>query len=148
MKKYLYSASLGVTIGTMISLIMSACFGQGTYLPLNPHSTMGQYYMQHLDCVRIMALSVLIWAMIGILFQAADTIFKQDWSLVKMTMSHFLITAVGFTFLAILAGWFPLNGLWLFLLELIFTLIYGAIFWVNYRAMREQIGIINQGLKK
>lgn len=148
MKKYIYSANSGVTIGTIISLIMSACFGQGTYFPLNPHSTMGQYYIQHLDYVKIMGLSVLIWAMIGILFQAADTIFKKDWSLVKMTMTHFLITGVGFTFLAILAGWFPINWLWLFIFELIFILIYMLIFWVNYRAMRKQIGLINQRLKK
>lgn len=41
MKKYILSASLGIDIGTIISIITSAVFGQGTYLPLNPFSTMG-----------------------------------------------------------------------------------------------------------
>lgn len=46
MKKYILSASLGIAIGTIISIITSAVFGQGTYLPLNPFSTMGAYYLR------------------------------------------------------------------------------------------------------
>lgn len=148
MKRYLYSASLGITIGLGISLIMSACFGHGTYLPLNPFSTLGQYYLSHFNLVVVMLISSLIWAAIGLLFQAADQIFKQDWSLAKMTFTHFLLTAVGFTSLGLLAGWFPINLPWLLFFEGIFIVIYMLIYFINYQAMKKQVIAINQGLGK
>ena len=109
MKKYILSASLGVSIGTIISIITSSIFGQGTYLPLNPLSTMGAYYLEHFNQPTVMLICVLTWASIGILFQLADKIFEQDWSLLRMTATHFCITALGLTPLGVLAGWFPLN---------------------------------------
>ncbi|MTB63466.1 DUF3021 family protein [Streptococcus sp. zg-86] len=148
MKPYLYSASIGITIGLSISLLMSAIFGHGTYLPLNPASTLGQYYLQHFNLVEVMLISALIWATIGLLFQIVDRIFKQDWSLVKMTVVHFLLTAVGFTLLGLLAGWFPLNLTWLLFFEIIFVIIYVIIFFINYHNMKKQVRAINQGLRK
>ncbi|MBF0778276.1 DUF3021 domain-containing protein [Streptococcus cuniculi] len=148
MKRYLYSASLGISIGLIISLIMSACFGHGTYLPLNPLSTMGRYYLSHFNLVEVMVISVLIWAAIGLLFQIADCIFKQEWSLAKMTFVHFLLTAVGFTSLGLLAGWFLINLIWILFFESIFVVVYALIFWINYQSMKKHITAINQGLEK
>lgn len=146
MKKYILSASLGVSIGTIISIITSSIFGQGTYLPLNPLSTMGAYYVEHFNQPTVMLICVLTWASIGILFQLADKIFEQDWSLLRMTATHFCITALGFTPLGILAGWFPLNLGSLLLFWLIFVLLYALLFFQNYRKMERYIKDINSGL--
>ncbi|MFZ1758844.1 MAG: DUF3021 domain-containing protein [Streptococcus suis] len=146
MKKYILSASLGVSIGTIISIITSSIFGQGTYLPLNPLSTMGAYYVEHFNQPTVMLICVLTWASIGILFQLADKIFEQDWSLLRMIATHFCITALGFTPLGILAGWFPLNLGSLLLFWLIFVLLYALLFFQNYRKMERQIKDINSGL--
>ncbi len=146
MKKYILSASLGVSIGTIISIIISSIFGQGTYLPLNPLSTMGAYYVEHFNQPTVMLICVLTWASIGILFQLADKIFEQDWSLLRMTATHFCITALGFTPLGILAGWFPLNLGSLLLFWLIFVLLYALLFFLNYRKMERYIKDINSGL--
>ncbi len=146
MKKYILSASLGVSIGTIISIITSGIFGQGTYLPLNPLSTMGAYYVEHFNQPTVMLICVLTWASIGILFQLADKIFEQDWSLLRMTATHFCITALGFTPLGILAGWFPLNLGSLLLFWLIFVLLYALLFFLNYRKMERYIKDINSGL--
>lgn len=146
MKKYILSASLGVSIGTIISIITSSIFGQGTYLPLNPLSTMGAYYVEHFNQPTVMLICVLTWASIGILFQLADKIFEQDWSLLRMIATHFCITALGFTPLGILAGWFPLNLGSLLLFWLIFVLLYALLFFLNYRKMERYIKDINSGL--
>ena len=146
MKKYILSASFGVSIGTIISIITSSIFGQGTYLPLNPLSTMGAYYVEHFNQPTVMLICVLTWASIGILFQLADKIFEQDWSLLRMTATHFCITALGFTPLGILAGWFPLNLGSLLLFWLIFVLVYALLFFLNYRKMERYIKDINSGL--
>ena len=146
MKKNILSASLGVSIGTIISIITSSIFGQGTYLPLNPLSTMGAYYVEHFNQPTVMLICVLTWASIGILFQLADKIFEQDWSLLRMTATHFSITALGLTPLGILAGWFPLNLGSLLLFWLIFVLVYALLFFLNYRKMERYIKDINSGL--
>ncbi|HEM3561262.1 TPA: DUF3021 domain-containing protein [Streptococcus suis] len=146
MKKYLLSASLGIAIGTIISIITSAVFGQGTYLPLNPFSTMGAYYLSNFNQVTVMFICVLTWATIGILFQLAEKIFEQDWSLMRMTATHFLVTAIGFTPLAILAGWFPVNLAGLLFFWLLFILIYALLFFINYKKMEASVQAINRHL--
>ncbi|HEL9598027.1 TPA: DUF3021 domain-containing protein [Streptococcus suis] len=143
MKKYILSASLGIAIGTIISIITSAVFGQGNYLPLNPFSTMGAYYLSNFNQVTVMLICVVIWAAIGILFQLADTIFEQDWSLLRMTATHFAITVLGFTPLGILAGWFPVKLGALLFFWFIFVLIYALLFFLNHRKMERQIKDIN-----
>lgn len=143
MKKYILSASLGIAIGTIISIITSAVFGQGTYFPLNPFSTMGAYYVEYFNQPAVMSICVVVWAAIGILFQLADTIFEQDWSLLRMTATHFAITALGFTPLGILAGWFPVKLGALLFFWFIFVLIYASLFFLNYRKMERQIKDIN-----
>ncbi|HFI0667702.1 TPA: DUF3021 domain-containing protein [Streptococcus suis] len=146
MKKYILSASLGVTIGSLISIIMAGFFGEGYYFPVNPHSTMGAYYLSNFNQVTVMFICVLIWAAIGILFQLAEKIFEQDWSLLRMTATHFCITALGFTPLSILAGWFPVKLGALLFFWLIFVLVYALLFFLNYRKMERYIKDINSGL--
>ncbi|MGQ7554629.1 DUF3021 domain-containing protein [Streptococcus suis] len=143
MKKYILSASLGIAIGTIISIITSAVFGQGTYFPLNPFSTMGAYYLSNFNQVTVMMICVVIWAAIGLLFQLADTIFEQDWSLLRMTATHFGITVLGFTPLGILAGWFPVKLGTLIFFWFLFILVYASLFFLNYRKMERQIKDIN-----
>ncbi|HEL2460286.1 MULTISPECIES: DUF3021 domain-containing protein [Streptococcus] len=143
MKKYILSASLGVTIGSLISIVMAGFFSEGYYLPVNPHSTMGAYYLSNFNQVTVMLICVLIWAAIGFLFQLADKIFEQDWSLLRMTATHFCITALGFTPLSILAGWFPVKLGTLLFFWFIFVLVYASLFFLNYRKMERQIQDIN-----
>lgn len=148
MKKYILSAITGIGIGTLISLAMSAHYSDGVYMPINPYSTMGAYYVDHFNQVEVMLISVSLWAAIGLLFQAADLIFHQDWSLLRQTITHFLVTILGFTPLAILAGWFPLSVGYLLSFLLEFTLIYAVVYALQFFQMRRNIEQINQSLEK
>ena len=148
MKKNLVSCSLGFTIGLLISLIISGLFSQGHYYPLNPSSDMGIYYYQHFNPVTVMAISVVIWFTIGVFFQALDKILNQDWSLLRMSVTHFILSTLGFSLLAILAGWFPLNLANLLVFWIIYLVIYAIIYWRNYQQMNQQVQAINQSLEK
>ncbi|WP_105198825.1 DUF3021 domain-containing protein, partial [Streptococcus suis] len=100
-------------------------------------------YLSNFSQVTVMLICVVIWAAIGLLFQLADTIFEQDWSLLRMIATHFCITALGFTPLGILAGWFPVKLGALLFFWFIFVLIYASLFFLNYRKMERQIKDIN-----
>ena len=104
---------------------------------------MGAYYLSNFSQVTVMLICVAIWATIGILFQLADKIFEQDWSLLRMTATHFGFTVLGFTPLGILAGWFPVKLGALLFFWLIFVLVYALLFFLNYRKMERQIKDIN-----
>lgn len=148
MKKYLNSGSRGIVIGMIISLVTSAIFGQGAYYPLNPFSDMGIYYYHHFNQVTVMAIAVSIWFLIGILFQGLDLIFSQDWSLLRMTLTHFLLATSGFTFLAVLAGWFPLDIANILFFLAIYLVIYGLLYWIGYRQMSQEVHQINRSFGK
>lgn len=141
------SFSTGLAIGLIISLIMSALFGEGTYLPVNPLSTFGAYYMENFSNLTIMVLSTVLWGMIGLLFYMAGKIFEQDWSLMRMTLTHFGLTTLGFTPLAILAGWFPLSLGHLLIFFIQYVVIYSVIYLLQYHRMKNQVAAINQQLK-
>lgn len=141
------SVCTGISIGLTISLIMSVLFGEGAYLPINPLSTFGAYYMENFSNLTIMTFSAVLWGMIGLLFYMASKIFEQDWSLMRMTLTHFGLTALGFTPLAILAGWFPLSLGHLLTFFIQYVVIYTIIYLVQYRRMKNQVAAINQQLK-
>lgn len=148
MKKYILSGSLGISIGLLISLLTSAIFAKGGYSPINPYSEIGLFYSQHFNQVTIMALSAGIWFLIGILFQATDVILSQEWSLLRLSIAHFILSTTGFSILAILAGWFPLNLGNLLVFWLIYLAIYALLYWINYRNMVHKVAQINQSLEK
>ena len=152
MKQFLQSLTsgfmIGITIGIALSLIFSFIFGQGQYVPLSPVSTIGELYHQHLSEPMIMLLCVIIWGCIGILFTLTDFIFTQtDWSLLKMTLIHSILSYAGFLPLAILAGWFPLDILNFLVFTLIFMLVYLIIWMINYIKNKRFIDMVNQKLK-
>ena len=63
-----------------------------------------------------------------------------------MTATHFCITALGFTPLGIVAGWFPVKLGALLLFWPIFVLVYALLFFLNYRKMDRYIKDINSDL--
>ncbi|MGL5885498.1 MAG: DUF3021 domain-containing protein, partial [Bombilactobacillus sp.] len=72
----------------------------------------------------------------------------RKWSYLKQTITSFIIYYVGFTPLAILAGWFPLSWINMIIFTAEFILIF-LVFWTFYywKAARE-IKRINQKIKK
>ncbi|MDG3132862.1 DUF3021 domain-containing protein [Streptococcus suis] len=107
---------------------------------------MGSYYLEHFNQPTVMLICVSIWDLIGILFQTADHIFQQDWSLLKMSVTHFFIISFCYTPLAILAGWFRVKLSSLLFFWVLFMMIYALIFVINYRKMEGSIQDINSRL--
>ena len=95
------------------------------------------------------AVSALLWALMGLVFGFGSMVYSiRKWSYLKQTITSFIIYYVGFTPLAILAGWFPLNWINMIIFTAEFILIF-LVFWTFYywKAARE-IKRINQKIKK
>ncbi|MBF0806080.1 MULTISPECIES: DUF3021 domain-containing protein [unclassified Streptococcus] len=89
-----------------------------------------------------------IWIGVGLLFSWSDAIFHKDWSLLRMTLTHFTLTSLSFTSLALLAVWFPLRWQAILLFKTIYVFIYILIYFINYQKMKKEIGLINQNLQQ
>lgn len=124
----------GAFIGLILSILFSYLAGSGRYAPAPPS------FMNHFKkSTTAMFVSLLLWISIGLIFSFSSLIFEEtDWSIVKMTVVHFFITYFGFLPLAILAGWFPVKFLNIFIFTLIYIVIYILMWFISmYRAKKE-----------
>lgn len=142
-KKIINASCLGIAIGVILSVIFSSILGQGEYMPSTP-----TFMELFTTPVRAMASSIILWALMGNVFYFSESIFKQEqWSLLKMSLLHYLVTLICFFPLAYLAGWFPHNILWIASFLLMYTGIYLIIYLGNYLSTWLEIKKINQKVK-
>lgn len=150
MKTQLFKAgSAGMLIGLSISILVSLLWAPD-YNPLNPYSLVGQWMAAHqVHGALVLSYCLLIWFAIGILFELASYIFRRtDWSLLRMTLSHYLVTCLGFLPLASLAGWFPMTLSYYLMLVMEFSAIYLLVWAISYWKMKRQIEQLNRHLQQ
>lgn len=135
--------TIGITIGVILSVIFSGIFGGGDYLPSTP-----RFMAQFETSLEAMITSIVLWALMGIVFYFAAKIFKQEqWGLFKMSVTHYLATLVFFFPLAYLAGWFPHDLKASIVFLVIYTCIYLVIYLINFISAWLEIKRINQKVK-
>ena len=138
LKQSFSDALKGILIGLILSIFFSYHFSAELYLPLSPNSAVGRW--------MVMLYCALVWGAIGVLFSLGSLLFQKDWSLLRATLSHYLLMLLGFIPLATLAGWFPARlGFYLSLI-VEFTLVYVIIWLVSYHFYKKQVQEINQSI--
>lgn len=147
MKKYvlpiLHGMFLGIAIGIGWSLFFSYLYGAKTYYPSSPAFV--DKFNRPLDAV---AVSVLLWMAMGLVFSAGTYIFTiKSWSPLKQTIVNFLIYYLGFSPLAILAGWFPLTWANFAVFTVIFVLVYLIVWTISSHIAKKEVKQINEKLK-
>ena len=142
-KKMINASCSGIAIGVILSVIFFIFFVQGEYTPSTP-----TFMELFTTPVRAMLSSIILWALMGNVFYFSKLIFTQErWSLLKMSLLHYLVTLICFFPLAYLAGWFPHNILWIAGFLLIYTGIYLIIYLGNYLSTWLEIKKINRKIK-
>ena len=134
--------------GTLYGLIVSLCYNffnqNSTYYPSDPSFT-----TKFATPLNAMTVSVILWALMGLVFGFGSFVFAiRQWSLLKKTIINFIIYYIGFTPLAFLAGWFPLNIVNFMIFTGIFILIYITIWFIRSYTIRKEIREINNKIKK
>ncbi|MCS4487934.1 DUF3021 domain-containing protein [Streptococcus sciuri] len=145
-KELFVAGCQGLSIGLMCSLIFSAVFSD-VYSPVNPHSIMGVWYGQHLTNVQTMAVCVGLWFLIGCLFSLGGWFFQQEWSLLRMTICHFITMLICLFGIGFLAGWYNPNVTNVLLFSVIFSIIYAIIYWFSLQEMKRIIQEVDGQLK-
>ncbi|KRM95174.1 integral membrane protein [Liquorilactobacillus aquaticus DSM 21051] len=144
LKLAFHGIPVGIALGLLISLFFSYAYGLEDYVPSAPQFT--EMFSRPLNAV---AISIILWGLMGILFSISSLIFeKEGWSITRQTITHFFVTFCGFTPLAVLCGWFPLQWGVLVSFTIIFVIIYVVIWSINMASGRRDVEKINKKLKK
>jgi len=133
---------IGSFIGFNIAVFCSLIFKTTYFVPSSPYFVLGHSSFAVL-------VSELLWILIGVVFAAANRVFTiEKWSITRQTITHFLITYILFTPIAVACGWFPLTFHYLFWFTVEFIAIYIIIWFGCMIKTKYKVNKLNKTLKQ
>ncbi|WP_056938558.1 DUF3021 domain-containing protein, partial [Paucilactobacillus suebicus] len=139
----LIGAPIGIAIGLTMALIFSYAFGNTRFYPSTP-----RFVDQFANPINAVTISAIIWALMGVVFSVSSIVFEMEkWSILRQTTVNFIITYIGFTVLALICQWFPLNAAWLTIYTVIYIVVYFFIWFGQLMAARSIVRRINAKIK-
>ena len=101
MKRMWIGLPVGIAMGYIITLIISACIGDGSFYPVAPELV--RKMSNELDAA---ILQTVLCAILGVGFAAASVIWELDsWSLAKQSGVYFLVIGVILLPIAYVTNW-------------------------------------------
>lgn len=135
----LFGLPTGIALGFVITLIISACIGDGSFYPVAPEliDTMGNE-------LNAVILQTVLCAIMGVGFAAASVIWELDsWSLAKQSGVYFLIISVIMLPVAYVTNWMKHTVLGVLAYAGIFTAIFVVVWLSQYFLWKRKIQKMN-----
>lgn len=143
MKRCVLGFPIGVFISIMITIVISINVGNSQYIPVPPE-LVNDFGTE----LKAFIFQVILSGFFGSVIAAASVVWDNDWSLLKMTLTHFLIITTTSLPIAYLLRWMPRNLKGILSFYIIFILIYIIIWIVLYLIIRNQISKMNRKLSE
>ena len=134
----------GIAIGFVITLIISACIGNGSFYPVTPEliDTMGNE-------LNAVILQTVLCAVMGVGFAAASVIWELDsWSLAKQSGIYFTIISVIMLPIAYVTNWMKHTALGVLSYVAIFAAIFIIVWLSQYLLWKRKIKKMNALVSK
>ena len=134
----------GIAIGFVITLIISACIGNGSFYPVTPEliDTMGNE-------LNAVILQTVLCAVMGVGFAAASVIWELDsWSLAKQSGIYFAIISVIMLPIAYVTNWMKHTVLGVLSYVAIFAAIFVVVWLSQYLLWKRKIKKMNALVSK
>ena len=140
----LFGLPTGIAIGFVITLIISACIGNGSFYPVTPEliDTMGNE-------LNAVILQTVLCAIMGVGFAAASVIWELDsWSLAKQSGVYFMIISVIMLPIAYVTNWMKHTILGVLSYVAIFAAIFVVVWLSQYLLWKRKIKKMNALVSK
>ena len=140
----LFGLPVGIAIGFVITLIISACIGNGSFYPVTPEliDSMGNE-------LNAVILQTVLCAVMGAGFAAASVIWELDsWSLAKQSGVYFLIISVIMLPIAYVTNWMKHTVLGVLSYAGIFAAIFVVVWLSQYLLWKRKIKKMNALVSK
>ena len=147
-KKVIIRALIGALIGffitALIPMIISLVIGDGDYHPVVPQ--LAEACGNEMNAVLVQSLMALLY---GAVWGGVTVIWEVEvWSLLRMTVTHLLVTSLSTLPIAYVLYWMPHTIAGVLLYFGIFFGIYAVIWLSQYRGMKKRVMEMNAGLQK
>ena len=140
----LFGLPTGIALGFVITLIISACIGSGSFYPVTPEliDTIGNE-------LNAVILQTVLCAIMGMGFAAASVIWELDsWSLAKQSGVYFLIISVIMLPIAYVTNWMKHTVLGILSYVAIFAAIFVVVWLSQYLLWKRKIKKMNALVSK
>ncbi len=140
----LFGAPLGLTIGIVIAVIISACVGDGRF------HLVGQglidVYGTEFNAVLVQLIFCILY---GAVWAGSSVIWeKENWSLIRQTLTHLVITSVSTFPIAYFTGWMDHSVLGIVSYYGMFFATYFMIWLFQYLPMKKRIAQMNKKINE
>ncbi len=137
LKDALILAVIGLVVGTMI--------GFGIYYWTEARYLAAPYYGLNPQVI----FEIIVGGLQGALAMGTTVIYKiESWSILKCTMTHFIIAMGGFFAMAAIQGWLDFGNPGFIIILVIMLLIYLMIWMMQYISYRHMVRKMNDELEK
>ena len=143
-KRGLVGFPVGIAIGFVITLIISACIRDGSYYPVTPEliGSMGNE-------LNAVILQTVLCGIMGSGFAMASIIWELDsWSLAKQSGIYFLIACIIMFPIAYIANWMKHSIAGVLSYVCIFIVIFVVVWITQYLSWKRRIKKMNDCFKK
>lgn len=143
MKRMWIGLPVGIAMGYIITLIISACIGDGTFYPVTPElvKKMGNE-------LNAVILQTVLCGVIGVGFAAASVIWELDsWSLAKQSGVYFLVIGVILLPIAYVTNWMQHSVVGFLSYIGIFVGIFVAVWLSQYLCWKQRIKKMNDRVR-
>lgn len=142
-KRGLVGLPIGIAIGHIITLMVSAGFGDGGYYPVTPEliDAMGNE-------LNAVVLQTVLCGIMGAGFAAASVIWELDWSLAKQSGVYFLTASLLMLPIAYAANWMEHSLAGFLSYAGIFAAIFIAVWLTQYFSWKQKIKKMNAMVHK
>lgn len=138
----LLGAPLGIAIGYVVTIIISAFFGNGRYLPVKPELV--DFAGGEIEAV---VLQLVLCMIMGAGFGAASTVWEMEsWSLAKQTGVYFAAACLCMFPISYFAYWMPHTAAGVLEYIGIFLAIFLIVWLVMYFSIKSKIRKMNESI--
>lgn len=140
LQRGLFGIPTGIAIGYVITVMMSAFWGDGSYYPCVPAfvDAMGSE-------IRAVVVQTVLCGLVGMVYAAGSVVWEVDrWSLAGQTAAYFLITLGSVLPVAYAAYWMERSVAGVLGYVAIFCAIFAGIWIAQYLGWRAKINCINK----
>lgn len=139
-----FGGAMGLTISTLITIVISATVGDGNFYPVAPGLI--EDCGSELNAVILQTVFAMVY---GAAWAASSLIWEVErWSLLRQTVTHLLVCSFSALPIAYLMHWMPRTAGGIALYFAIFFGIYLVIWLVQYGSMKARIRKMNEKVRQ
>ena len=140
----LLGAGLGISISTVIAIVVSAMLGDGNYYAVHP-----QLIQDAGSELTAVVLQTVVSVLYGAAWGGASVIWeREDWGLTRQTLTHLVICSLATFPVAYLVRWMDRNVMGVVSYFAIFLAVYAGVWVFQFSRMKRRIACINRCMQQ